>query len=200
MESKYEESIIRSLRRINRAIGIHSRYLASQFGLTIPQLICLRTLARLGEITPGTLAKEVSLSQGTITGIVDRLTARQLVERERSTKDRRQVLLAITPTGQEMIENAPSPLQEQFANQLAALPEENQHIIHTVLEQIIRMMKAEKVEAAPLLSAESPTVLVSEGEEFLNVELGKLPEGENGPPDSVVSESNEEPSDTKEKT
>jgi len=200
MESKYEESIIRSLRRINRAIGIHSRYLASKFGLTIPQLICLRTLARIGEMTPGNLAKEVSLSQGTITGIIDRLTARQLVERERSTKDRRQVLLAITPTGREMIENAPSPLQEQFAQQLVALPEENQHIIHTVLKQIIRMMKAEKVEAAPLLSAESLTVLVSEGEESLNAELGEVLEGETDSPDSVVSESNEKPTDTKEKT
>ena len=73
-------------------------------------------------MTPGTLAKQVSLSQATVTGIIDRLAARQLVDRERSTEDRRQVAVRVTSAGQALIATAPSPLQEEFARRLGELP------------------------------------------------------------------------------
>ena len=76
--SEVKEDILRSLRRITRAIDLHSRHLAHTFGLTGPQLVCLRTVGARGKMTPSELAKQVSLSQATITGIIDRLAARQL--------------------------------------------------------------------------------------------------------------------------
>ncbi|HUU00373.1 MAG TPA: MarR family transcriptional regulator [Myxococcota bacterium] len=166
-KSSYEDSILRSLRKITRAIDLHSRRLASQFGLTGPQLVCLRVLENQGPLTPGKLAREVALSQGTITGIVDRLLNRQLVTRERSQADRRSVSVAITRKGLEMIETAPSPLQESFALRLRKLPQENQLVIHTILNQIVRMMDAEKLDAAPMLSSGDPSVPASSVEEFL---------------------------------
>lgn len=166
-KSSYEDLILRSLRRITRAIDLHSRQLASRFGLTGPQLVCLRVLENQGPVTPSKLAREVSLSQGTITGIVDRLLNRQLVTRERSQSDRRSVSVAITRKGLDMIEKAPSPLQESFALRLRKLPQENQLVIHTILNQIVRMMDAEKLEAAPMLSSGAPSVPASSVEEFL---------------------------------
>lgn len=167
-KSTYEDDILRSLRRITRAIDLHSRQLAAQYGLTGPQLICLRVLADQGPMSPSKLAKEVSLSQGTITGIVDRLFARQLVARERSTSDRRSVVLTATPLGEEMIHKAPSPLQERFAESLRKLPDENQLVIHTILEQIVRMMDAEQMDAAPLLSSGPHTAAANQVSQFLD--------------------------------
>jgi len=166
-KSKYEGTILRKLRRITRAIDLHSRRLATQFGLTGPQLVCLRVLENQGPLTPSKLAREVALSQGTITGIVDRLFKRDLVTRDRSSTDRRSVTVAITQKGLEMIKKAPSPLQESFAIELRRLPEENQLVIHTILEQIVRMMGAEEVEAAPVLSSGSTGAPASAVEEFL---------------------------------
>src|SRR5512140_3522668 len=108
-----KEAILRSLRRITRAIDLHSRHLAHTFGLTGPQLVCLRAVGARGKMTPSELAKEVSLSQATITGIIDRLAARQLVARERSNYDRRLVTVVITTAGRALIDQAPSPLQER---------------------------------------------------------------------------------------
>ncbi len=151
--SSYEDAILRSLRRIVRAIDVHSRYLETQFGLTGPQLVCLRVLSARGPMTGSELAREVALSQATISGIVERLVRRQYVSRERDPTDRRRVNIAALDAGRSLLEAAPSPLQATFAKRLAALPPENQAVIATMLEQIVGMMDAEELDAAPVLAA-----------------------------------------------
>ena len=147
-----EEAILRALRRITRAIDLHSRKLATTFGLTGPQLVCLRALGQVEHSTPSALAKELSLSQATVTGIVDRLDARQLLTRERNSRDRRLVTVTITAAGRALIAQAPSPLQETFIEELERLkPEEQRNILET-LERIVRMMGGEDLEAAAVLS------------------------------------------------
>ena len=84
MARAIEEDILRSIRRMTRAIEVHSRKLYNTFGLTGPQLVCPRTIDQRGPLTPSALAQEVALSNATVTGIIDRLVARQLVSRRRS--------------------------------------------------------------------------------------------------------------------
>lgn len=147
-----EDDILRALRRITRAITLHSRRLSSTFGLTGPQLVCLRAIGEKVETSSTALAKEVSLSQGTITGIVDRLVARQLVERKRSDRDRRVVTVTLTPAGKALVEQAPSPLQERFVDRLAKLTTAEQEQLRATLYQVVEMMGGENIEAAPVLT------------------------------------------------
>ncbi len=152
MKSTVEDRVLRSLRRIMRAIDLHSRQLKSQFGLTGPQLVCLRVIGQEGPLQPSELARRVDLSQGTVSGIIDRLARRQYVSRRRGTKDRRRVTLSVLPAGRDLLADAPSPLQTQFAARLGALPDANQTGIATMLEQIVHMMDAADIDAAPLLT------------------------------------------------
>ena len=157
-----EEDILRSLRRITRAIDLHSRKLANRFGLTGPQLVCLRAVARQGTVTASALARDVSLSGATVFGFLDRLAARQLITRERSTKDRRQVVAELTEAGRALIEQAPSPLQERFVSRLGALPMAEQLRLRDTLRSIVEMMDGEELDAEPVLSpdgAGDPTEL-----------------------------------------
>lgn len=147
----YEEDILRSLRRITRAIDIHSRQLAQEHRLTGPQLVCLRQINRDGQTTPSALARQISLSQATVTGILDRLSNRGLVSRVRSDADRRRVHVTLTEAGQALAAKAPSPLQQRFAQRLDALPPEGQARIADVLQQIVRMMEADTLKASPVL-------------------------------------------------
>jgi DNA-binding MarR family transcriptional regulator len=153
MPSSYDESILRSLRRITRAIDLYSRELASRHRLTVPQLMCLRHLARVDEVTSGALSAEVALSQATVTGILDRLEGRGLIQRRRDLLDKRRVLVSVTADGRKLVSNAPAPLQKQFADHLARLPIEEQAAIDRVLGQIVRMMSADELDAAPILAA-----------------------------------------------
>ncbi len=156
MASAFEDDILRSLRRISRAIDLHSRRLAQHCNLTSPQLVCLRYLTTHGECTAGSLARGVSLSQATITGILDRLERRGVIQRQRSQTDRRRVLVSATEEGQRLAQLAPSPLQDRFASRLAALPEAGQQALDEALKQIVTMMEADGLEAAPILMTGDP--------------------------------------------
>lgn len=145
-----EDEILRSLRRISRAIDLHSRHLSAIYGLTGPQLVCLRAVGQRRAVTPGTLAREMSLSPATVSGIVDRLVARQLLKRRRPKGDRRTIVLALTPAGGALIKDAPSPLQEKFAQRLRELPMKEQEVFRDVLARVVQMMDGEDLDAAPI--------------------------------------------------
>ena len=110
MSSPFEDQILGSLRRITRAIDLYSRQLAARYGLTGPQLVCMRALEALGPSTPSTLARHVDLSQATMTGILDRLEQNGLVRRERNQDDRRRVTVSLTESGAGLLGRAPSAL------------------------------------------------------------------------------------------
>lgn len=150
--SPFEESILLSLRRMSRAIDLQSRQLAKVHDLTGPQLVCLRQLQSHERMTPKALAASVSLSQATVTGILDRLERRNLITRVRSTVDKRVVHLEVTNAGRTLIGDAPSPLSEVFRARLAALPENEQVAIDAALRRVVEMMSATDVDASPILT------------------------------------------------
>lgn len=90
-----QDDILIAVRRITRAIDLRSKRLVKETGLTAPQLVVLTTLRREGQLPPSAIARAVSLSQPTITTILDRLEAAKLVRRERSATDKRNVLASL---------------------------------------------------------------------------------------------------------
>ena len=116
-----EEQVIAALRRITRAIDLHSRLLLQKYGLTAPQLAALYTIQRKQPIAVGALAKEIHLSQGTVTGILDRLEKRGLVVRTRGNQDRRSVLVELTEAGDKLVLEAPSLISTEPAGVILPL-------------------------------------------------------------------------------
>ncbi len=152
LSADIDEDVLRSLRRIFHAVDRSSRRLSRLHGLTGPQAICLRAIDRAGRINPGHLAREVSLSPPTITGILDRLERAGLVKRERSARDKRQVVVLMTDAGRALLRRSPPPLQEQFTRRLVELPLTRQRQIARSLRMVVQLMEAEDIEAAPLLA------------------------------------------------
>ena len=147
---KVNEVLI-ALRRIIRATDLHSKYLAKNTGLTAPQMLLLQTLRNKGEDTVGALAKEMSLSQATVTTILDRLEKKSLISRERSTSDRRKVLVYLSDSALDILKDAPLPLQDQFTRQFNDLQEWEQLMLISSLGRIAQMMDAQHIDAAPVL-------------------------------------------------
>jgi DNA-binding MarR family transcriptional regulator len=164
MKSRYEDSILRSLRRVARANDLYSRQLARQHKLTTPQILCLRHLHEQGTSTPSATAKAVALSQPTITGIFDRLEARGLLTRTRHSRDKRRVDVRLTERGRELVAASPSPLHQRFSNNLAKLPEGEQAMIDWVLNRIVEMMEGEDRDEAETRSAKPKAAAAGGGE------------------------------------
>lgn len=145
------EDVLIALRRVIRATDLHSKYLAKTTGLTAPQILLLQAVRDKSQVTIGELAQDVSLSQATVTTILDRLEKRELVYRVRSTSDKRKVHAHLTPLGSETLEKAPMPLQEQFKEQFGDLQEWEQTMIISSLQRVAQMMDAQDIDASPVL-------------------------------------------------
>lgn len=146
----YEEVLI-ALRRVIRATDLHSKQLVKTSGLTAPQLLVMKSIRNKGEVTIGELADDVSLSQATVTNILDRLEKRQLVLRERSKEDKRKVHAYLTAQGEEILRNAPMPLQDHFIRQFGDLQQWEQTGIISALQRVAQMMDAQHIDASPVL-------------------------------------------------
>ena len=148
--SRIEEVLI-ALRRVIRATDLHSKYLAKTTGLTAPQILVLQAIQSNGQVTIGDLAKDVSLSQATVTTILDRLEKRNLAFRERSKQDKRKVHANLTEQGIKTLKTAPIPLQDQFTDQFETLQDWEQSLIISALQRVAHMMDAEEIDASPVL-------------------------------------------------
>lgn len=145
------EEVLVALRRVIRATDLHSKHLAKTTGLTTPQILLLQTIRDKGEVTIGEIANEMSLSQATVTSILDRLEKRDLVYRERSKEDKRKVHAYLTDQASEILKEAPIPLQEHFTRQFIDLQEWEQTMIISSLQRIAQMMDAQHIDASPVL-------------------------------------------------
>jgi len=149
------ENVLIALRRVIRATDLHSRNLIKVSGLTAPQLLILQTIRLKDGINVGDLAADMSLSQATVSSILDRLESRALINREKSSQDKRKVHLHLTTAGMHAVKDAPIPLQERFVREFQALEDWEQSHILSALQRIAHMMDARDIDAAPLLDVGS---------------------------------------------
>ncbi len=144
----YGYRIAMSLRRISHKIDAYSRTLSAQFNVTGPQLTCLYYIARNEPTTLSQISAAVSLSAGTINGILDRLNTKGLIQRRRTVKDRRKVLIRLTENGKALVGQAPSLLHTRLAAHMESLPEFKQAAIALSLEEIVKAMELEQAPPA----------------------------------------------------
>jgi DNA-binding MarR family transcriptional regulator len=151
VKAHLEEEIVAALRRILRAIAVHSHRLQEECGLTGPQLLVLRIVAGAGELRISALARAVALSQSTTSDIVRRLAKQGLVERH-TGEDRRTKLVRVTAEGERRALSSPSLLQDRFQAELEKREEYEQTHILATLQQIAAMMDVDELDAAPILT------------------------------------------------
>ena len=147
------DHVLVALRRIIRATDLHSRKLGKKTGLTTPQLVIIQAVGDLKDPTVSDIAKAVSLSLATVTTILNRLERNGIVNRARSSVDRRRVIVTLTEEGQGLKSSAPKPLQDSFVDRFTRLESWEQHLIVASLERVAAMMDADDLDAAPLLAS-----------------------------------------------
>lgn len=148
--STYQEVLI-ALRKITRAIDLHSKQLTREIGLTAPQLLVLKEVESLGHAKPSVVAKNVHLSQATVTSIIDRLEKANLITRTRSHEDRRAVDLTLTEDGRAKLAIAPELLQAGFIEKFSALEDWERSQLVSSIQRLAAMMDAGHIDAAPIL-------------------------------------------------
>lgn len=136
-EKSQVRTVMAAVRRIMHAADLRSRRLSRETGLTAPQLAILQAIADLGEVTTGRISADVSLSQATVTVILDRLVERALVERYRSPDDRRIVHSRLTEAGQRALAAAEPAVSARLVREFERMPADKQAELVAALEWMV---------------------------------------------------------------
>ena len=75
-------------------------------GLTYPQYLVMLVLWERDDVPLKDIGERLFLDSGTLTPLLKRMEAADLIKRTRSTEDERQVLIALTPKGHALKEKA----------------------------------------------------------------------------------------------
>lgn len=163
-QKNYSDDVLIALRKIIRAVDLHSRRLVQKHGVTGPQLVVLREISGTEDLSISRLAERVSLSHATVTNVLERLEKRGYVIRKRSDTDRRRVIVEITPAGAVLMESKPSLLQEKFINEFERLEDWEKTQILSSLQRVVSMMAMEEEtkDSSPILVS-GPMAVQHEG-------------------------------------
>jgi DNA-binding MarR family transcriptional regulator len=120
--------------------------LFSQFDLTAQQYNALRLLRgeHPGSLATLTLAGRLISRAPDITRLVDKLVARQLVERDRPATNRRVVELRITKAGLDLLRRLDQPVREFHRRQLGSLSPDQLRSLITLLREARRPYESEE--------------------------------------------------------
>ena len=101
MGERYLKSIrllAECMQGFERLSGEHVR----KYGLTHAQFDIIATLGNTAGMSYKELGEKTLITKGTLTGVIERLEQKGLVERERSVDDKRSWFIRLTPQGDQM--------------------------------------------------------------------------------------------------
>lgn len=135
------------LLRSSRAIEAQLRErLRTRFSITLPQFDVMAALARSEEgMTMTELSRQLMVSNGNVTGIIDRLVAEKLVLRQAPASDRRSFIVRLTPKGASqfsVIAKAHEGWIDEMLEEFGAMEAE---LIISQLDELVRRVRTREV-------------------------------------------------------
>lgn len=103
-------------------------------------LAALRRAGRPYQLSPGQLLRETLVTSGTMTNRIDRLVQRDLVSRTPDPKDRRGVLVSLTPAGKRTVDGAFESLIARESDLLVDLSDGERADLGRLLKRLMRPM------------------------------------------------------------
>lgn len=144
------------MRQIVRSINLESKKIQKQYGVSIPQVLCLNFIKESSnyQSTQREIRNYLNLNASTITGIINRLEKKGLIARLPKLGDKRVSNIALTADGQRLLEKLPPLLQDKLTEQLNDLPYEKVNRIERALNDLIDLLNIKDLDASPVLTIE----------------------------------------------
>ena len=140
------KEIVWLIRRLMQGSYIYNKELNKTYQVSAPQLSSLLALYENGPLPTSQIAKYIMVNSSTVTGIIDRLEQKGLVQRSRISTDRRVITVTLTDKGRELAEHAPPPIQEKIVEGLQKLPPHEIEKIVQALTKLTYMLDVQDLE------------------------------------------------------
>jgi MarR family transcriptional regulator, lower aerobic nicotinate degradation pathway regulator len=122
---------------LSRRIGVPAEQLLGEFGLRPRHHIAMTILRDLGETGQADLAATLQIDRTNLVGLLNDLEERGLIERRRSTEDRRRHTVALTAEGRRQLAKVEFALLAIESHVLAGLDEGERRQLHDLLQRAV---------------------------------------------------------------
>jgi DNA-binding MarR family transcriptional regulator len=124
--SSLEHQTYLALQGLALRLKDETEHLLKEQGLSLTQLNVLRILRGAGDnaLTCGAIGAQLLNKDPDVTRLLDRMEKQHLVERARSTQDRRVLLTHLSPEGRAVVDRLDGPLLDLHRRQFQHLPPE----------------------------------------------------------------------------
>jgi DNA-binding MarR family transcriptional regulator len=150
-------AVVDALRRIVRELRLSAREAERGAGISGAQLFVLQALASQSAASLNELAERTVTDQSSVSVVVKRLVARNLVTRRPSRADARRVELAVTASGRKLLARCPEPTQVKLVSALRRLSARELHELTAGLAGLIREMGLGETSVRMFFDDESPS-------------------------------------------
>jgi DNA-binding MarR family transcriptional regulator len=133
------ERLYRALTQIQGPL--HRDLIKEQLDFTLPQIRSLMAIAEHNRCSMGELGKTTGYHLSALTGIIDRLIRKKLVQRIRDEEDRRVVKVALTATGMTLTKALYAKIIKQTSEALGSIDNQSREKLIALIEKISQNMK-----------------------------------------------------------
>lgn len=131
--------------------------LARQLGLGPSDLVAMAHLYRDGPLTPRTLGIRMQSTSGTMTALLDRVEKAGFLTRDKHPKDRRSLLIAITPAGQHAVRWVHDHFDVVLAQALAELEDMPSDRLAVICAGLSQSLRSHAQTEAPIYTSRPPS-------------------------------------------
>lgn len=148
--------VLTSLRKIIRSVNLESKRIEKEYGISIPQLLCLNFLNQKEafQASQKEIKDFLSLNASTVTGIINRLEKKGLIAKLPKREDKRVSYITITAKGADLIQNTPELLHERLTQKLRSLPSSKLEELRYAFKILADFLDVEGIEASPIITGE----------------------------------------------
>jgi DNA-binding MarR family transcriptional regulator len=133
---------MRLLWSIEHGLERMSKRMENEIGITGPQRLVLRVVGQFPGLSASELAHIVRLHPSTITGVLQRLVARGLLERQRDPSDTRRVRLRLRPKASAHTRSARGTVEMAVREALDRVGPSKVRAARKVLSEIVQRLNA----------------------------------------------------------
>lgn len=141
-----------------RSINLESKKVQKDFGVSIPQILCLEYLKSSPgyQATQRSIRDHLNLNSSTVTGIIGRLEKKGFLARLPKSGDKRVMHITLTSSGDALLKRTPDLLQQRLDEKLKGLSADELVRVGSALDLLIEMLEIEStpVDEMPLISGD----------------------------------------------
>lgn len=149
--------ILIKIRKIVRSINLESKKIQKEYGISIPQVLCLNFLHNSDNFkaTQREIKNFLNLNSSTTSGIINRLEKKGFIARLPSFGDKRVVNIALTSAGDKLLSEIPPLLHDQLSERLKLLDDNELAQVENGLNALVSLLHIQEINASPIITDEA---------------------------------------------